>query len=76
MNEYTEVQELQLDDEVLRKFIRSNYRFMSLQTLMDTLEVTPEYLQEVLTPLMFSRIGTRIAPSIIILHALKDYDEA
>jgi len=76
MNEYADVQELQLDDQVLRKFIRANYRFMSLQTFIDTLEVTPEYMQEVLTPLMFSKIGTRITPSIIILHAQKEYDEA
>ena len=76
MNEYADIQELQLDDEVLRKFLRSNYAFMSLSVLMEVLEVTPEYIQDVLTEKQFKGIGSRSAPSIIILHSPKEYDEA
>ena len=76
MNDFTTIQELQLDDTVLRKFLQSNYRYMSLATLLEVLEVTPEYIQDVLTETQFKRIGTRTAPSILILHAAEDYDEA
>ncbi len=75
MNEYESTQELQLDDGVLRKFIRTNYRYMSLQVLMDILEVTPEYIQDVLTAKQLSKVGTRQAPSIIILHSPKEFDD-